>query len=396
MGTAVRRQFYPHLESLRGVAALCVVLFHVFGDRSPQPQLFSHPELFAHPTFDPIANLVLTSLFGGTGAVTLFFVLSGFVLAESLADRETISVRVYGAFLVRRVFRLLPVAWASLGLAVLLMIYFHHMVPPWHELPGALLFQLSAIEPFNGPLWSINVESIASAIFPLLLLASRRLGPGRFLLLVALLWAEDKTPYIAIKYLFCFQLGIMAKQLMIPLLRCLNATWSGVLLWAAVALVLLPTNASRLGFISEISHIRLESIGSVYIIGYVIFDHGSRLVRFLDLAPMRFLGRISYSLYAYHYPIIGSLAFVAWSFIPAENYLPAQTLCATLVLPATIAVSAISHWLFERPLHDLGRRLASRVSPTAIAEASTGAADGRLPAIVAPTSAEEIVLSPAK
>ena len=80
------RRFYPHLESLRGVAALCVVLFHAFGNRSPQP------ELFANPTPDAIANLILTSIFGGTGTVTLFFVLSGFVLAES---RPTYNVSLY-------------------------------------------------------------------------------------------------------------------------------------------------------------------------------------------------------------------------------------------------------------------------------------------------------------
>ena len=180
--SGARRQFYPHLESLRGVAALCVVLFHVFGSRSPQPGLF------AHPTSDAIANLILTSIFGGTGAVTLFFVLSGFVLAESLAECETINVRIYAAFVVRRIFRLIPVAWASLGLAIVLMIYFHHMTPPWDQLPQALLFNISAIQPFNGPLWSINVECMASAVFPLLLLANRKLNmAGRLLMLLGLL-----------------------------------------------------------------------------------------------------------------------------------------------------------------------------------------------------------------
>jgi peptidoglycan/LPS O-acetylase OafA/YrhL len=355
--SGARRQFYPHLESLRGVAALCVVLFHVFGSRSPQPGLF------AHPTSDAIANLILTSIFGGTGAVTLFFVLSGFVLAESLAECETINVRIYAAFVVRRIFRLIPVAWASLGLAIVLMIYFHHMTPPWDQLPQALLFNISAIQPFNGPLWSINVECMASAVFPLLLLANRKLNmAGRLLMLLGLLLIQNRSSFIATQYLFCFQIGIMTRELMIPLLRRLDARWSSILLGTAIALVLLPTNASRLGLISQISHVRLESIGSVYLVGYAIFDRDSRLVRFLELAPMRFLGRISYSLYAYHYPIIGSLSFIAWGIIPADHYVPAQLLCAAMAVPATIMLAAIGYWCLEHPMHKLGRALGNRIT----------------------------------
>jgi peptidoglycan/LPS O-acetylase OafA/YrhL len=376
MGASGTRQFYPHLESLRGVAALWVVLFHVFGNRSPQP------ELFEHPTSDAIANLILTSMFGGTGAVTLFFVLSGFVLAESLAECETISIRVYAAFIVRRIFRLFPVAWASLGLAIFLMIYFHRMEPPWNQLPQALFYNISAIQPFNGPLWSINVECVASAIFPALLLANRKLGiAGRVVLLLGLLWLQNRGAYVATQYLFCFQIGIMTRELMAPLLCRLNVTWSSILFWTAIALVLLPTNASRLGLISQVSHVRLESIGSAYIVGYAISDQVSPLVRFLKLAPMRFLGRISYSLYAYHYPIIGSLAFVAWNIIPADHYVPAQLLCAALVVPATVTLAAISYWSLEHPMHKLGRALGNRISqpaPRSTPEAHSSLVEGRV------------------
>jgi peptidoglycan/LPS O-acetylase OafA/YrhL len=258
---------------------------------------------------------------------------------------------------------LIPVAWASLGLAILLMIYFHHATPAWDQLPQALLFNVSAIQPFNGPLWSINVECIASAIFPLLLLANRRLNiVGRLLLLLGLLLIQTRGPLIANQYLACFQIGILTRELMMPLLRRLEARWSTILLGTAIALVLLPTNISRLGLISQISHVRLESIGSVYIVGYAIFDRDSPLVRILELAPMRFLGRISYSLYAYHYPIIGSLSFIAWGIIPADHYVPAQLLCAALVVPATISLAAVSYWSLEHPMHRFGRALGNRIS----------------------------------
>ena len=368
------RRFYPHLESLRGVAALCVVLFHAFGNRSPQP------ELFANPTPDAIANLILTSIFGGTGTVTLFFVLSGFVLAESLSDCETISARVYAAFIVRRIFRLIPVAWASLGVAIVLMIFYHHIQPPWDQLPAAMLFQISAIQPFNGPLWSINVECIASAIFPLLLLVNRKLNlAGRLAILPGLLLLQSRGSYLASQYLACFQIGIMTRELTMPLLDRLGATWSSILLGTAIALVLLPTNLSRLGLISTISHVRLESVGSVFIVGYAIFDRDSRFVRFLELAPMRFLGRISYSVYAYHNPILGSLAWVTWSIIPPDHYVPAQMLCASLVVPTTIALAALSYRYLEQPLNRLGHALGKKISqpPPSSSEAASSLVEER-------------------
>jgi peptidoglycan/LPS O-acetylase OafA/YrhL len=344
------------LESLRGVAALCVVLFHIFGNRSPEPIVFSQP------TFDRIANLILTSLFGGTGAVTLFFVLSGFVLAESLVD-EAVTPRVYVAFIVRRFFRLIPVAWASLGLAVLLMIYFHHMAPPWPLLPPALIFNLSAIEPFNGPLWSINVECFASALFPLLLLADRIVGVvGKFAILLFLLWLQRYGGRLLfLEYLFCFQAGIMTRELTGPLLARLSPGWAKIMLWFAVGLIVVPTNLSHLGLIGGIDHVRLESVGAVYVVGYAISDGRAALSHVLERPEARFLGRISYSLYAVHLPIIGSLSFVAWGFIPAENYLPAQLLCAAIIVPTTILVAFLSYKIVEQPLHNIGRACGKRI-----------------------------------
>jgi hypothetical protein len=66
--------FIPRLESLRGIAALAVVSYHVWGQFSDTPSA----------GWDAAAFYALARLSNGTGAVVGFFVISGFVLARSL------------------------------------------------------------------------------------------------------------------------------------------------------------------------------------------------------------------------------------------------------------------------------------------------------------------------
>ena len=69
------QRFLPRIELMRGIAALMVVGFHVSNPFSAGP---------AHGWFDGFAFWILTALLNGFGAVVIFFVLSGFVLARSL------------------------------------------------------------------------------------------------------------------------------------------------------------------------------------------------------------------------------------------------------------------------------------------------------------------------
>lgn len=70
-----KHNFLPRIESLRGVAALTVVGYHVNGQLSDNPM---------YGWIDGLAYRTLVALSNGVGAVVTFFVLSGFVLARSL------------------------------------------------------------------------------------------------------------------------------------------------------------------------------------------------------------------------------------------------------------------------------------------------------------------------
>jgi hypothetical protein len=97
-----KTEFLPRLESLRCVAALTVVGYHVGGQLSGG---------LAYSRFDDIAWRTIHALSNGLGAVVTFFVLSGFVLARSL-DGNFDPVR----FFRNRVFRLFPAAMAVVAL----------------------------------------------------------------------------------------------------------------------------------------------------------------------------------------------------------------------------------------------------------------------------------------
>ena len=120
-----------------------------------------------------------------------------------------------------------------------------------------------------------------------------------------------------------------------------------------------PPNISRLGYFSVTVETILNAIGAVYVIGYVIAARNDRASRFLMMWPLVFLGRISYSVYVFHYPIIGALAFVAWRIVPPEHYVLAQLTCACLAVPTTIAAGYAGYRFIERPTQRLGRSLAA-------------------------------------
>src|SRR5215469_12405483 len=89
------------LTSLRGIAALSVVLFHIIGTYSLLQWIAEKPGgsiiSFA------LVHTPIRAVIAGGSAVILFFVLSGFVLALPFVDGNTPST---SAFIVRRVCRI--------------------------------------------------------------------------------------------------------------------------------------------------------------------------------------------------------------------------------------------------------------------------------------------------
>src|SRR5208283_1956561 len=153
------------LTAIRGVAAVWVVCFHV------QPGLFP----------DAPAALV-SGLLMGPAAVDIFFVLSGFILAQVYGD---IRFKQAPQFWLRRICRVYPLhlsVMAVLALSVLAASALRGSAHPhdWHGfVVVTLLLQtfLHDKSTWSPPSWSLGVELLCYAIFPLTIRLMGRL-PG--------------------------------------------------------------------------------------------------------------------------------------------------------------------------------------------------------------------------
>ena len=156
------------LDGIRGLAALFVVVNHIF--------------LRAFPGY-PVDNAPFWAgwFIYGRFAVVVFIVLSGFSLALSPARRGW-RLGSVSRFAYRRARRVLPPYWAALALS--LAVAWLIVPPPGQGLPtstsvaaNGLLVQNILLAPSpNRSFWSMAVEAQLYIFFPLLLLTVRRFG----------------------------------------------------------------------------------------------------------------------------------------------------------------------------------------------------------------------------
>lgn len=163
----------PEVESLRGLAALAVLVAHGWGiGHDYAPRLYT--------TWTGRVGLL-----GGEG-LALFFALSGYLLCRLfLGERRTQPLRL-GTYFRHRVARILPTWW--LVLAALLVVHDDGVrASSWWRFPLLLQgFWPDTVVRVDGPAWSLAVEAQFYVLLPLLVLALRR-GRGLALLSVSLL-----------------------------------------------------------------------------------------------------------------------------------------------------------------------------------------------------------------
>nr|WP_155925023.1 acyltransferase family protein [Mycolicibacterium sp. CBMA 234] len=315
-----RSRFRPDIEGLRAVAVLAVVLFHA-----------------GMPGLD-----------GGYVGVDVFFVISGFLITgllwrEASGTGTVRLLRFYGA----RARRLLP---ASAAVGSVTLIASAMLLPPlqlrsvfadgitsalyvsnyWYVLRGVDYFASHRPPSPFLHYWSLGVEEQFYLVWPALIIgtawlirrARRRtrteatssqrpylavlaaVAIGSFALsLVTTLWA----PAIAF-----FSLPTRAWQLAVGGLIALTAGhWRSLSSRAAtmigltgLALIVLACTCLEANTVYPGTAALLPTMGAALVIGAGCATPAQGCGRFLGLAPMRAIGRISYSWYLWHWPVL--------------------------------------------------------------------------------------------
>jgi peptidoglycan/LPS O-acetylase OafA/YrhL len=306
----------------------------------------------------------------GYRGVQLFFALSGFLICTRLLREEerfgSISLK---SFYVRRVFRIQPAALTYLLVVVVLSL--SGTIPRfWPGILGAVLMIRNiwplGLEPgywYTSHFWSLAVEEHFYLLLPGFLLLFRR---RRFLILsmtaVALevwrmvvmhtLWLQDGTLWQLDQRTDVIMGGLLLGSVFAVALqqpRLLRAAMFVVRPWLALLYTAVVFVGVQLHH-SQLAQTALITVYPVLIVSTVLHSKGL-LGRCLELRPVRFLGRISYSVYLWQQ-----------LFFHGETQSPAGYFESHIVLcwGATFACALASYYLIETPLIRRGHGIARR------------------------------------
>lgn len=364
---------FRQLDSLRGMSAVFVMLGHFvwtrFDTQSHRPQM---PQSFW------IGFQSLHLLFSSWESVVFFFVLSGVVLTVSIPKRHPLR---YGHYALHRVCRIYLPYLFSLLVAIVGCSLFHGRIPPWtpwlaaiwihaprfQEILNHALFLGTYDQRFNPVYWSLIIELRISLLLPFLIIAVQRIGLHLTMWIVASMTLFDACVSRAVDihcsavivdwahtahYALFFIYGIIAmlhgdkvEKLIIGLGRTSRLA---LLLLSVFTCYYLPVILTKSSLGAYCNFEFVIGIGATTIICLAIHDETVRDV--LTRRPLMWLGRISYSLYLIHVPVMLSLAALLGSHMSYIYIFP-------LAVGVSLASAEAMARYIERPSQLLGRRI---------------------------------------
>jgi peptidoglycan/LPS O-acetylase OafA/YrhL len=354
----VQTEYLPILDGLRGVAIILVMLFHF--------------EL----------------LWSGWIGVQIFFVLSGFLITTILMKSKDLPAGQYfKRFYWRRTVRIMPVyiLYSGIMLAIYFATGFPHQLDRW--LVGIGTYTLNWQRAFSdatitrqinhtvGHFWSLGVEEQFYIFWPILLYSMPKNVFKRFLVAAVVANLLLKSAF----YLYMHSTGYPVESLD-PLFRfstlshiepflfgALIACYPGVFQKKSGLIYVLIIQFTVVAFYNSIHFNlgRFNGFPAMYTIeyGYIWYYSVINLfaaailmaclqsrtwLRWLHNPAMRFIGRISYGMYIYHYILcylfLDKMPYRSIHSLPGYQ----MVLMFCIYLGLVIGVSTISFHFFER------------------------------------------------
>jgi peptidoglycan/LPS O-acetylase OafA/YrhL len=347
----VKQHFLPRIESLRGIAALTVVGYHVKARVSDVP---------AYGWFDNFAYLLFEAISNGVGAVVTFFVLSGFVLARSL-DADSDLAR----FFRNRFFRLFPAAIA----VVALLTFLHSLFGIYlgfeasFDPANVILNMLMIKSDINGVMWSMTIECAAAPLILLSVWLFQKYGEQALLALISVLFALSFWgPYVhllggfaTLAPFYSFVIGVLIH------FRGQQITSFIEPRLAAIAAIIVFCFCARK---QTALVLMLECLSAGTLVALIAWRPTLSLFNPLDFRLIRFYGRISYSFYLLH--PLGILIFFR-ILDPGKWGLPLLVMAVASTVASILLTTpfAYAFWRFiEAPAIKLGKALGDNSPPS--------------------------------
>lgn len=320
MTSLAARPTYWSIQYLRGIAAVGVVVFHVY-ENPPVP--------------------LGTNFWIGAHGVDIFFVISGFIMYAAARTERFVQ------FVSRRLIRIFPLYWLATLIAMALYWYFDRVRASGTETALSLLLaphyseaHPTQIWPILVPGWTLSYELLFYVLFAAGIAARRVvLVPGlaiAALVLIGALFRPHVAPLAVATdpRLLEFLSGLMIAFALHRRPSLVPAIAAGS--WAATIV----------GFVASWDRTMIFAGATAIVSGAILLE-----TRYMTKpnGALRLLGDASYSIYLFHIPF---LLVIERLFATTETGLPPVVAHCVVLVCAGVAVMAgiAAHRMVERPL----------------------------------------------
>ena len=337
---APSRLYRPDIDGIRAIAILSVVLYHAGVPQVP----------------------------GGFTGVDIFFVISGYLIGGHIYSDLLTGSFSYLNFYRLRAKRILPAFYAMLAMTIMAALVLLSPFEAWEFSKSAIAATVSASNiyfwrhtnyfdaqnAFNPLLmtWSLGIEEQFYAVIPVLLVLLARVRRSMILpavlticvLSFVLSWRELGSHPFAVFYLSpmrAWELGLGVALAIVELGRKRSLVPGALLEWMSLTgllLMLAPmallTAASPFPGAAALPSV----LGTALIIATPTSWINRRL---LSLSPLVFMGKVSYSWYLWHWPILSFLRIISGGRLP--------TGIVALAVTASLGLAIASYFFVEQP-----------------------------------------------
>lgn len=358
-----KTKYLPSIDSLRAIAVISVILYHIDVNYLP----------------------------GGFLGVDLFFVLSGYLISSLIIKeyKKTGTLNLYN-FYMRRARRLLPAVYFMITVVLIILVIFNSVLLRKSHLDALfgyiyssnwwyIFHKVDYFDTFGSQspfkhLWSLAIEEQFYLFFPLIFLIFNRRKKveeqpqlnKNFLYVVLFLIAVSLIDHILLFDInnisriyfgtdtraFSLLVGVVG-ALLYPMDKLFEkedlkrrAVYSGISLLSIITLIVVMLYTSEYNVWLYRGGFLLVAILALVII-ISSGKQGTLMSKLLSFKPLVFIGKISYSLYLWHFPILVLTTPVSEIGSPNIFYV-------VLRIILTIIVATFSYLYVETPIRKLG------------------------------------------